>query len=555
MKKTLLTFGIAGLVCGLPFAAPLLAPEEGSDPGEGNAPERYEIYLWNEVYNEVPSPFTTEMSVSDEGVWTIADFLGTGVALSFQLYGGPYDYYSGVDEETNEPYEGAYLDVTNVTGLNQLTAEGWGDYYYIGSTTELTLPTIDGGEVTISPLVYKDGINVETTFNEDYYAYIPIYGYDTEGNWVHYTAEVDWYGNIVTVQPEGAKFAAAQVVEDAPEFQTVYGSFDILTNDSTAAVSYSIGKFLNTSKALEFVLGEPVEKDGAWTLPLDSITGATKTVDEEGNVTFALPTGKNGYTGKFFTLKGEQVTLSTVKISGNNSTFTYDAENTTVSASLQFGAKNGNTYTLSWDWTEEIALPAPVDPNAISLYLYDWNDAEEDYADYVGEGTGSFAGVEGEEYTYALDNFLGTGEQLKFTVSGLDAEDGFYNLVFAGETNGGVLVNGKADYTVEGEEGPVTLDIYYPYVYGDWYSYVYAGEETWEWYLTVYTDDENCRLVYFETEPYELPEITTSGVAAVEGEEGEAEYYTLQGVRVQNPGNGIYIVRKGNKAHKVMIRK
>lgn len=37
-------------------------------------------------------------------------------------------------------------------------------------------------------------------------------------------------------------------------------------------------------------------------------------------------------------------------------------------------------------------------------------------------------------------------------------------------------------------------------------------------------------------------------------EDGATEYYTLQGIRVSNPSNGIYIVRKGNKVSKQVIR-
>lgn len=39
----------------------------------------------------------------------------------------------------------------------------------------------------------------------------------------------------------------------------------------------------------------------------------------------------------------------------------------------------------------------------------------------------------------------------------------------------------------------------------------------------------------------------------VEAEEGEAEYYTIDGMKVKNPSHGLYIVRKGNKAKKVIL--
>lgn len=43
-----------------------------------------------------------------------------------------------------------------------------------------------------------------------------------------------------------------------------------------------------------------------------------------------------------------------------------------------------------------------------------------------------------------------------------------------------------------------------------------------------------------------------TGVAAVEAAEAEVEYYNLQGVRVANPENGIFIRRQGNKVSKVI---
>ena len=50
--------------------------------------------------------------------------------------------------------------------------------------------------------------------------------------------------------------------------------------------------------------------------------------------------------------------------------------------------------------------------------------------------------------------------------------------------------------------------------------------------------------------------LRSTGVDSVEIDDANAEavYYNLQGVRVQNPSNGIYIMVKGNKSSKVVIR-
>ena len=47
----------------------------------------------------------------------------------------------------------------------------------------------------------------------------------------------------------------------------------------------------------------------------------------------------------------------------------------------------------------------------------------------------------------------------------------------------------------------------------------------------------------------------SSGVEGIYGNDGEAEYYNMQGVRVANPENGIYIVKRGSVVTKEVIRK
>lgn len=48
--------------------------------------------------------------------------------------------------------------------------------------------------------------------------------------------------------------------------------------------------------------------------------------------------------------------------------------------------------------------------------------------------------------------------------------------------------------------------------------------------------------------------IDTSGVEEIAVASGETEYFTLQGVRLSNPGPGIYLLRQGGETRKVMIR-
>lgn len=53
---------------------------------------------------------------------------------------------------------------------------------------------------------------------------------------------------------------------------------------------------------------------------------------------------------------------------------------------------------------------------------------------------------------------------------------------------------------------------------------------------------------------YRLNIKANSGVGSVAADEAAPEYYTLQGVRVENPSAGIYICRRGSKVSKVIFR-
>lgn len=64
--------------------------------------------------------------------------------------------------------------------------------------------------------------------------------------------------------------------------------------------------------------------------------------------------------------------------------------------------------------------------------------------------------------------------------------------------------------------------------------------------MTVYNGAPSLYVIKYES--------AQSGVNVL-GEEASAPvYYSLQGVKVANPENGIYIVRRGNKVSKEIVR-
>lgn len=92
----------------------------------------------------------------------------------------------------------------------------------------------------------------------------------------------------------------------------------------------------------------------------------------------------------------------------------------------------------------------------------------------------------------------------------------------------------------------------------------YTGTKTSpDFWFDDFTSDpafEGCAEVYSD-KGYAKPEyykeaMNPAGVegVAVENADAPVEYYSLQGIRVANPGNGLYIRRQGNKSTKVVLR-
>ncbi|MDE6296420.1 MAG: hypothetical protein K2L89_01105, partial [Muribaculaceae bacterium] len=83
-------------------------------------------------------------------------------------------------------------------------------------------------------------------------------------------------------------------------------------------------------------------------------------------------------------------------------------------------------------------------------------------------------------------------------------------------------------------------------------------EEEWTGKLYVNLDIEGSIFVYFTSKDGDAPEWWTAEQGAVNTIEADnnvaAKYFNLQGVQVANPENGLFIVVKGNKASKVLVK-
>lgn len=75
-----------------------------------------------------------------------------------------------------------------------------------------------------------------------------------------------------------------------------------------------------------------------------------------------------------------------------------------------------------------------------------------------------------------------------------------------------------------------------------------AGTYNMTLLVTVYKDAPSLYVINYDAN------VSESAVSEIEAENGVAEYYTLQGVKVANPENGLYIVVKNGKASKVIVK-
>lgn len=108
---------------------------------------------------------------------------------------------------------------------------------------------------------------------------------------------------------------------------------------------------------------------------------------------------------------------------------------------------------------------------------------------------------------------------------------------YESETN---YADGEVELIKEGGKGTVAYDS----------TYGYPLEYSFAWY-----DGETGSYVNSERKTYsDYHSYYPNGVETIGNADREAEYFTLQGVKVANPVQGIYIVRRGGKTFKAVIR-
>ncbi len=215
-----------------------------------------------------------------------------------------------------------------------------------------------------------------------------------------------------------------------------------------------------------------------------------------------------------------------------------------VTVDLEPGTGDSPNILCPWegDWKVVVAgdfstitmtTDTPKPAGGIQLYfrgdMNGWGSDDAWLFENVGENTFRFVCAEGQQ--------INAGEGFKIA----DANWAKYNFG-AGEDP----ILADMDNALFNNGGNITLD------------------EAWTGtcYLTI--DPEVCAeyaagavaVMYFATDAEDVPEwFEGSGVANVAiDENAPAQYYTLQGVRVANPEKGLYIVVKGEKSYKAVVK-
>lgn len=308
------------------------------------------------------------------------------------------------------------------------------------------------------------------------------------------------------------------------------------------------------------------------------------------------PFEMNGYEVQLVNVEGNQVALENLAFEGVSFVGNYDAETATISFPYQIVQLFNYDYIFckeEWDG-ENFVINQDADVvatiNEDGTITFDGWTLAYDYGVW-----GIFVGLKevkctlspankvigGPDYTAVgnVTTWESWGENLLApAIASVDAYNGYVIIrAFAGVEGYDMKVVYDADDNVTGVAGIVdgveeeTVTSGYAYLYTgreDYYclapyvgtGYSYAGQYVDDNGMTAgyallsawfYTDPDNC-----DWSAYYVDWVNdNAGIAGIEADENApVEYYNLNGVRVENPSHGIYIVRQGSKVTKRAIR-
>ncbi len=271
-----------------------------------------------------------------------------------------------------------------------------------------------------------------------------------------------------------------------------------------------------------------------------------------------------------------------VSVSGNVAEVRYAYSQTTdindiiaVADKIRSGASDISIYTAavaqssrsdSRHTLELESKPEAVDGTAVVAVSYDYNGqctGKFIYAaitewEYLGKAT-----IEVDhDYVNIVDNFRFTEktdiEKCNSDIFRIKTGSEYLYIIATDPTF--VLLSGdKNDVSATFDVSSYSLTNAYNYGITDFKATREGDKFIFPDYACVYSDNNAGKVYYMKGFTITLPEKVGIDDIEVDGTEDSdsdapAEYFNLQGMRVKNPAHGIYIVRRGSKVSKVLIK-
>lgn len=204
--------------------------------------------------------------------------------------------------------------------------------------------------------------------------------------------------------------------------------------------------------------------------------------------------------------------------------------------------------------------------NAESIHIDVYSDVE--LSDLVGSGYDTEI-TKGADGSFTVANFLDSGEPVSFKFKGVGTQsmcpmeftsptllvsDGLYVYLLNEDGN---YITGK----VTDDGGNVTT-LYFPYIYNEenfTNAYTTEGNDgasmSYDVCVALTGFDENSDATDYYYLNFYFTDNEYASVSKIENDnDAPVEFYNLQGVRVQNPENGIFIRKQGSKVSKMIAR-
>lgn len=225
---------------------------------------------------------------------------------------------------------------------------------------------------------------------------------------------------------------------------------------------------------------------------------------------------------KFFTLLGGLLIASNLNVKAEDLTVSNHDEESSVTVDI----KNANSYVTE--------LTKDADGN--------WT-----LADFLESGV---------PFSFKFEKPEAVGDKAAITITSNFKADGDYCYLLDSDDKS---IQGKI-FNYQGKGAEIAL--FDPYIYNTLsYSYVKSLDAATDGYeykatFTVRATDENSKsyTLYLSFSFNEPQNGDTSSASVVSVENAPVEYFNLQGVKMADPSNGIFIRKQGSKTSKVVIR-